>query len=105
MSSGNSAWFGHHGPAEALPSSCQASPDGLSAVGNLLGNAGWCFIRCSTLTESRRREAAGEVVGKPVEHDLSFWAPPRILALLTYIKEGEDPALNLTGIPFKAMKA
>lgn len=61
--------------------SCQSSPDVLSALMTLLGNAGWCFIRCSACTDSRRREAAGEALGKPMESDLSLWAPPRILAL------------------------
>lgn len=76
MSNGNSAWFGHHGQAEALPLSCQSSPDRLSGIITLLGNAGWCFIRCSTHTESRRRGAAGEALGKFVESDLLLWAPP-----------------------------
>lgn len=71
MSAVNSALFGHCSPAEALPSSCQSSPDTRSALMALLGSAGWWFIRCSACIDSRRREAAGEVLGKPMESDLS----------------------------------
>lgn len=37
MSNGNSTSFGHCGPAEALPSSCQSPPAWLSAPATLLG--------------------------------------------------------------------
>lgn len=81
MSTVNSPLFGHRSPAEALPSSCQSSPDTLSALMTPLRSAGWCFIRCNACTESRRREAAEEALCKPVESDRSLWASPQILAL------------------------